>query len=204
MTYVETWAEWANRSSKVTYSPAIHPAGNDPEEWYRSGLITFCDLQSRMNFPYCKSVLEYGCGNGRILTHFKNMESYGVDITPQFVEEANELGMDTYLLDDFKKEVDIVYSMTVFIHLNEERTRDALKYIYEHLKPGGRAYLQIYIFKSIRKGTTFTDVNCLDLPTYKKLISEIGFKEIHTDSHDYDWDWSKVSQNKYSLQILEK
>lgn len=204
MSYVETWAEWANRSESSKYSEAIHPSGANKRDWFISGYLSAVDIYALMGLPFEKSILEYGCGNGRILTHFKNHESYGVDITPQFVNEAKELGLQAFLLDEFNKKVDIVYSSTVFIHLNVERTKEALKYIYDHLKLGGRAYLQIYIFKTIRRGDKFIDVNCLDLPTYQNLVREVGFKEVKTESHDFDWDWNRLDKHKPSIQILEK
>ena len=109
MSYVVTWADWARRSDPSKYSEAIHPSGGNKREWFISGYLSAVDIYSLMGLPFGKSILEYGCGNGRILTHFKNHESYGVDITPQFVNEAKELGLQSFLLEEFGKKVDIVY-----------------------------------------------------------------------------------------------
>ena len=208
----DNWNQWyqneKNNISKEFADFVIHPAGlQGNDEWQKTGLENCNYTINELNLKSHETLLEYGCGNGRILKHFNklhNSNAYGVDIVPQFVKEANSLGCDAYLLEDFKLKVDKVYSLTVFIHLRMLQARTALLYIYEHLNDGGYAYIQALIYNKDKDAKNFSDMTCYTEETFRSLAEECGFEVIELFTNDGDIDNGEYGINHNKYQILKK
>jgi len=205
----DNWNEWLQAEKhildKKVIDYVIHPAGLQGSlEWYNTGKRDAQYTINEIDLKENESVLEYGCGNGRILRHLEYYESYGVDIVPDFVEEARLKYCDAYLLEDFDKCVDKVYSLTVFIHLRHSQAETALKYIHSHLNEGGKAYIQALIYEKDKDARNFSDMSCYKKETFIELAEKCGFKVIQTfeNKGDIDKNLFGVNHNKY--QILEK
>lgn len=205
----DNWNEWyqAEKSnvSKEYADFVIHPAGMEgEEEWLKTGRQNFEYTVDEINLGDNETVLEYGCGNSRILRHFVNYKAYGVDIVPDFVEESRDLGCDAYLLEDFNLKVDKVFSLTVFIHLRKSQAITALKYIYDHLEDDGEAHIQALIYEKDKDATGFSDMTCYREETFRAMAEECGFKviELFTNKGDIDAGMYGQFHNKY--QVLKK
>ena len=204
----DNWNEWyqaeKSKLSKEYADFVIHPAGMEgEEEWLKTGRENFEYTVDEINLGDNETVLEYGCGNGRILRHFANYTAYGVDIVPDFVDEANSVGCDAYLLEDFKLKVNKVFSLTVFIHLRKSQARTALKYIYEHLEDEGEAHIQALIYEKDKDAKDFSDMTCYKEETFREMAEECGFEvvELFTNKGDIDKEQYGINHNKYQVLI---
>ena len=210
MTKYDSWLEWHDaektKLNKNVIDWVIHPSGIDKsnDEWESSGKNNAEYTIAEIDLNEDESVLEYGCGNGRILKHLKNYHSYGVDIVPDFVEEANDNDCDAYLLEDFKEKVDKVYSLTVFIHLRHEQAEVALKYIHEHLNEDGLAYLQVLTYGIDKDATNFSDMTMYDLKTFEEMALKCGFEIIKSYEMEGNVDKNKFSPDHNKYTVLKK
>lgn len=98
--------------------------------------------------PAIPNVLDFGCGCGRLarfLSLSRNYRAYGCDANPDHVAwcAAHLKAVDTRLnqtkpplpFDD--GQMDLVYALSVFTHLSQERAADWLKDLARILRPGG-------------------------------------------------------------------
>ncbi len=208
----DNWNEWyQNEKTNISKEFAdfvIHPAGLEGnDEWEKTGLENCIYTINEINLKNNETVLEYGCGNGRILKHFKkfhNANAYGVDIVPEFIKEANNLNCDAYLLEDFNIKVDKVFSLTVFIHLRQLQARTALLYIYDHLNDSGEAHIQALIYNKDKDAKNFSDMTCYTEQTFRDLAEECGFEVIELFTNDGDIDKEQYGANHNKYQILKK
>ena len=69
-----------------------------------------------------------------------------------------------------------IFSYTVFIHLNDEDTINALKYIYNHLDDNGSAYLQIPLYdKMTNHDGNFICVRTWETKKLFPILQKLGF-----------------------------
>lgn len=206
----DNWNEWylneKNKNGKEYIYGTIHPAGynKDEKEWLTSGKIASDNTINEISLKKKESVLEYGCGAGRILRHLKKYNSYGVDIVEDFVLDARKLGCKSYLLENFSRRVDKVFSLTVFIHLRKEQAITALKYIHKHLKKNGTAYIQALIYQKDKDATNFSDMTCYRKETFIKMCEENGFRILNIYENHGDIDKQEYGENHNRYQVLEK
>jgi SAM-dependent methyltransferase len=208
-TIYDSWKSWHDAEGDVLQKQVvdyvIHPAGLDGKlEWFNTGLRDAEYTISELKLQKQESVLEYGCGNGRILRHLDQYNSHGVDIVPAFVEEAREKGCDAYLLEDFHEKVDKVYSLTVFIHLRHDQARTALKYIHEHLVDGGTAHIQALIYQKDKDSTNFSDMTSYKKQTFIDMAEECGFEVLETFENPGDIDKGEFGIHHNAYQVLRK
>ncbi len=127
-------------------------------EWfYQSGIRgSQCirDILKRNNFEVDKfsSILDFGCGCGRIMRHWKNLKGpklYGSDYNPRLVKWCDfnlpfaEFAVNS-LESGFKYEdekFDFIYAISVFTHLTEKMGLFWISELDRVLKPGGIMYL---------------------------------------------------------------
>jgi ubiquinone/menaquinone biosynthesis C-methylase UbiE len=158
-------------------------------EYIRKGLREFYDEIAEnfsstrkywwrdLNFirKYLKSegkVLDFGCGNGRLVDFLKetNLEYVGVDASEKLIEIAKrEYPKESFLQIENEKalpfkdaEFDMVFSIAVFHHFTPKMTDNALREIKRVLKKDGILILTIwnlwnikhlkFLFKSFLRG----------------------------------------------------
>jgi 2-polyprenyl-3-methyl-5-hydroxy-6-metoxy-1,4-benzoquinol methylase len=127
-------------------------------EWfYQSGIRgTQCirDILKKNNFEIAKfsSILDFGCGCGRIMRHWINLKGpnlYGSDYNPRLVKWCNsnipfaEFAVNS-LESGFNYEnekFDFIYAISVFTHLEEKMGLFWIRELIRVLKPGGVMYL---------------------------------------------------------------
>ena len=190
--------EWQDVGRLENANIYIHPSANiSNEAYWASGEYDAAIIQCRID---AGSVLEFGCGNGRILKNLYYFELYGVDICPELIDGLE----NAYLVSDFHKTVDAVFALSVFIHLKREEAKIALKWIYDHLKDGGKAYLQIPIYDKDREPESFSDVGVWSEESFVNSVKSIGFTidELYTNSGEFSY--SNVGINHNLFQVLSK
>lgn len=203
-----SWTEIAKTSKGLVY---IHPTGYDEQLYNESGRESAEEVQKYIKSPtsiignYFK-VLEYGCGTGRIMRHIKECVLEGVDIAPEFVEACNANGLKASEVKDYKFEgdCDIIYSITVFIHLSKKDAFVALKNIYRGLKKGGLALLQIPIYETNKEPDSFIDVGSWTDELLKEMCDKIGFSIESMYANTGSFNYHRIGINHEKLQILKK
>lgn len=92
-------------------------------------------------------VIDYACGFGRVLrwlmAGFPQAKIIGFDVSAPSVKSAREtLGADARVLDPtlsarLDDPVDLIWVGSLFTHFSEAEAARVLRYLYDHLKPGG-------------------------------------------------------------------
>tara|TARA_A100000171_G_C2127175_1_gene144283 strand:+ start:374 stop:994 length:621 start_codon:yes stop_codon:yes gene_type:complete len=205
---VKTWNEAIdnNNNSLTRRKELIHPSGHNDIDYFNSGkrdalhVIKSCELKKD------EFILEYGCGDGRILRHLDgHYEVQGVDICYKFIDESRKYNLRTFHIDiDLFFKFDKIYSLTVFIHLNKDQSKKALQYIYKHLKEGGKAYLQILVYGFDRNANEFIGLNYWKKETLIKMVEDIGFKVNHIEEMKGNVDEGIFANNHNNFCIFEK
>jgi SAM-dependent methyltransferase len=142
-------------------------AGTDNREWFlksgKEGFLTLQNIlgQNGLSIEDFGSILDFGCGCGRVLRHlepFTSVRLLGTDINQTAVRwcDANisfaEFGTNNPEppLRYHNDSIDLVYAFSVFTHMTEKLQSKWLKEIHRVLKTGG-------LFEDIgffRKGAT--------------------------------------------------
>ena len=132
------------------------------EFWDRKSSLVMGDVRQRpqlLNFlgdVKNKKVLDGGCGTGYFTRKIVGLgaEVYGCDIEPNMLktakdnEKENPLGIE-YDLCDIKKTIyddnyfDVVVSVGVLFHLDQNEWKEYLKESYRIIKPGGSLVISI-------------------------------------------------------------
>ena len=195
----ETVLSWIDVGKSKDANKYIHPAGSkSDEEYWFSGRYEAQSIQQKIGVA--DSILEFGCGNGRILRNIDHPHVYGVDISPELIAGLE----NAYLVSEFTKIVDAIYSISVFIHLKRIEAIEALKWIYEHLSPNGKAYLQIPIYEADRDPYSFIDVGVWCPAEFIKCINQVGFEieQMWVSAGLFSYD--NIGLNHNELQVLTK
>lgn len=201
-----TWKDY--RINGRSFEDLIHPAGGiNKDEYNKSGIASAEYVKNKCNFTKDSKILEYGCGNGRILKHLQDYNIWGVDLVQDFINDGilngikNLYNIETELNEKF----DIIFSYTVFIHLNDNDTINALKYIYNHLKDDGKAYLQMPLYDEM----TEHDGNFICVRTWntKKLIPilhDLGFIVKSFKVNEGKFDYNNIGKYHEEFIMLQK
>lgn len=193
---MKTWHDWRQVSSDP--NPLIHPSGKFGT-YEQQGAQEAKELLTLIPDITTKKTLDFGCGNGRLLRHLPSV--YGVDIVADFVAEAQKYTDKAFLCDHLlDTDFDIVYSISVFIHLSDEDTKVALQYIHKRLKPGGEAYLQIPVYETHTSPRDFIDVRTWTVDTLLNLCEEVGFECDELWTNNGSFSYTDVGPNHHRLQ----
>lgn len=196
---------WLDASKCKNADEIIHPSGKDKVQWIETGKRDSKKITSLIEmYPEIETVLEYGCGSGRILNHIYGYRTYGVDICPEFVRRCKEMKLDVHLLEDFELKVDAIFSYTVFIHLTTKEKFDALKYCYEHLRSGGYLFVQLPLYNSAREPESWTHVGVWTMDDMVKACRNIGFEIIELHGSRGEFSYDNLGKNHGAYQILKK
>jgi SAM-dependent methyltransferase len=133
-------------------------AGHRNPEWFLRGGLSASEAIRGMvarnggGMAKMKAVLDFGCGVGRIMRHWKGIKGprfCGTDYNPRLVEwcrnnlkfaEFRTNTLDGPLSYD-PETFDLVYAFSVFTHLTEPLQRHWMGELRRILRPGGLLYL---------------------------------------------------------------
>ncbi|MCY1720175.1 class I SAM-dependent methyltransferase [Prolixibacteraceae bacterium Z1-6] len=163
-------AFWNKKAKQENWMEYILP-GKTAKEFHDSGY-----LQAELVIPFGdkqKTVLDYGCGIGRVLKHvapaFKH--AYGLDVCSVFLDRAISycVGCDnitfatTEKFTDKSEIADVIYCLMVMQHNSSENIDLIIKHIHSLLKADGIAIIQFPRVESkIYKETKFVHKFSLD------------------------------------------
>lgn len=151
-------------SNRLSGQPPLPPTnliflvtGNESPEWFLNSGRSASDAirqtlaKQDLKIDQFSSVLDFGCGVGRIMRHWSSIEGpawHGTDYNPQLIEwckqhlkfsQFNVNTLDGKLpYDDATFE--FIYAYSVFTHLNEELQFFWINELSRILKPGGYIY----------------------------------------------------------------
>ena len=157
--------------------------------------------------PESSSVLDLGCGNGRLLDAFdKKINYFGIDQSEALVKIARERYQNSIfqvgdILNlnklDFKKNniplrFDFIFSIAVLQHIpNKNKRIEVLRNLKNYMKPGAKLI--------------FSNWNMWEIPKYKKLIYKtfllkyLGKNNLDFGDIIFDWKDStgKITSQRY-------
>lgn len=177
------------------------PAGQKRYDIKFQRFVEYCNPQKN------DKVLEIGCGDGEFTSRLakdKRLKVVGTDITPMVVKRAKanfvknkNVSFKVENAEKFKAKgnsFDLVCGVSILHHLNWKKT---LKESYRILKDGGKIffsepnYINPFIFlslhsKYLRNKFEFSpDETALIRWEVKKVLQDIGFREVRVDNFDF-------------------
>jgi len=125
-------------------------------------------------------VLEYGGGIGR-LAHALVYDCKSLtiaEVNPLMVEYGSAICPDISfkLLDQISGTYDLIYSIAVFFHLNRDQRAQAIKWVYDHLKPGGKFLLDLILVRGKTNEPRYAE---------GKIIGEVNKREFYKSLSPY-------------------
>jgi SAM-dependent methyltransferase len=136
---------------------------SDPELFLVLGARIAADLRRALSVAGVElgtsgqTVLDFGCGSGRVLRHFTAEAAaarfIGVDVDPEAIEwcTTHLPGLGTFHSTDRRpplplrdNSIDVAYGVSVFTHLQESDQAAWLTELRRVLRPGGTALLSLY------------------------------------------------------------
>lgn len=118
--------------------------------------------KNRLNIGQFSSILDFGCGCGRILRFWKDLETtkvYGTDYNPDLINwcrqsltfaefKVNQLDKS---MDYAEEEFDFIYAISVFTHLSEPLQHFWMEELKRILRQGGYMYITVLGTKNFGK-----------------------------------------------------
>jgi SAM-dependent methyltransferase len=152
--YGRVWDSVAQSRSDAMKAVAGY---DDAGEWARSGRATAEDVAAETGLTAADTVLEIGCGAGRVGEHLAPRcgKWIGADVSRNMLAHAQAalaaapnvafvpLSGDG-LPASLDASIDVVYCTTVFMHLEEWDRYRYIQDAFRALKPGGRLYVDSF------------------------------------------------------------
>jgi len=100
-----------------------------------------------------KSILDFGCGNGRSVVHFRSYfpqsQLFGIDVSEESIGIAKKMDIDNVEFSSFDGQklpyssasMNVVFTSMVFHHISFELHKNLLAEIHRVLTPNGRFYI---------------------------------------------------------------
>ncbi|GEM_PF-4215172 len=153
------------------------------------------------------TILDYGCGDGRLVAYLKNKELLveGYDPSPGAVLLAQKRGFSVFGVVPDKK-----YDMIMFWH-SLEHTETPLKYIEEitqHLRPDGRVLIAVPNGDCLEARLALESWFCYDWPFHRvhltpkalsTLLQKTGFRILSVSHFNLEYTVSSLAQTFLNL-----
>jgi 2-polyprenyl-3-methyl-5-hydroxy-6-metoxy-1,4-benzoquinol methylase len=140
---------------------------------------TFLNLIENNNDSW-NNVLEIGCGIGRLLVpladKYPECNFHGIDISDEMINIAPTRNNIKY--QELTDNLDLVYSMLVFQHIEHQEKINYIKLAYEKLKVGGNLFFQFVIGEENSPYSYQTSRFEID-----NILKEVGFKNLIFTNH---------------------
>jgi 2-polyprenyl-3-methyl-5-hydroxy-6-metoxy-1,4-benzoquinol methylase len=152
---------------------------------------TFLTLIENSNDSW-NNVLEIGCGIGRLLVpladKYTECSFYAIDISDEMIRLAPKRNNIKY--QEVGNNLDLVYSMLVFQHIEHQEKINYIKLAYEKLKVDGILFFQFVIGEENSPYSYQTSK-----VEISKILNNVGFKNlIFTDHMHPQWMFIKATK----------
>ncbi len=172
-------------------------AASDPDVRYKyiadewASTETFLDLIENNNNNW-SNVLEIGCGIGRLLVpladKYNECNFYAIDISDEMINLAPKRNNIKY--QEVTNNLDLVYSMLVFQHIEHKEKINYIKLAYDNLKNGGNLFFQFVVGEEnspYSYQTSEFEIN--------KILKNIGFHSLFFSNHmHHEWMFVKATK----------
>jgi len=195
---------WQKISERENWRDYILPRKDD-KDFDREGWIEAQRLF--YFFDSSSTVVDYGCGIGRVLKYISERAgvAIGLDINPDFLEKARGYVKNDKVLfslsDEYDQEnvADLVYSLMVLQHNDQEHREGMIRHILRILKPGGVTVINFPRFESnYYEETTFLHkFTRSEVETLASLFS--SFRIVEGSLPDYEQDHDRKLSHEYFL-----
>jgi cyclopropane fatty-acyl-phospholipid synthase-like methyltransferase len=172
-------------------------AALDPEVRYKyiadewASTENFLDLIENNNNSW-NNVLEIGCGIGRLLgplsDKYADCNFYAIDISDEMIKLAPK--KDNIKYQEVVNNLDLVYSMLVFQHIEHQEKINYVKLAYDNLKNGGNIYFQFVIGEENSPYSYQTSRFEIE-----KMLTNVGFNNLVFENHMHE-QWMFVRGTK--------
>lgn len=180
-----------------THDKSVEMSGADSDYFSEYKII---ELLKHEDITKSLKVLDFGCGDGNsskyILKHFPNAIIYGIDVSEESINQANQKGFKNVTFKSFngtklpfdENEFDLVFTSMVFHHIEHSLHEGILKEVYRVLKTGGRFYNFEHnpnnpLTRKVVKECPFDEGAVLLKPSYHKTI--IGKSDLNLEKLSY-------------------
>jgi len=165
-------------------------AAKDPDVRYKyiadawASTETFLSLIENNN-NHWENVLEIGCGIGRLVIpladKYSNCNFYAIDVSDEMINLAPK--RDNIKYQELTDNLDFVYSMLVFQHIEHQEKIKYINLAYKKLKVGGNLFFQFVIGEENSPYSYQTSRFEID-----NILKKVGFKNlIFTDHMHPEW-----------------
>lgn len=189
-----TYEGWRNAAKSELYSQHIHPSGVDKELYYQTGKV-YADKILQHVKPG-DLVMDYGCGNGRILQHIRDPK-VGIDIVP---EAAAMIG--GFTPDQYNGKVNVIYSVCVFIHNPYEICCNILQWMHERLKAKGKLLLQMPLYSEGKNPLHPMDVGVWTQAMFEKAVKDYKIIDMHVNPGSFTFE--SIGPYHHDFHVLVK
>lgn len=206
-----TVARWDDAARQPDHQAVIHPAGGDPDAYRRSGETAATELQHLWmkygNLIERPSVLEFGCGDGRILLEWPTpWNRWGVDASDTMLDHmyrrAHELatpdpsrvtwdGLAPIPPSLQSGQFDVVYAVTVLIHQPTDTGMIIARNLAELVTAGGLLLLGHPLYETPREGQAWNDVTTWSANTISVVAAAAGLEVVELWESPGSWDWGQ-------------
>ena len=168
-------------------------------------ILNSCD-KSLTNF---NSVLEFGCGNGRLIQHLINLrpeaEIHGCDILQKCIVQCRrKFPKGNFVRNSIKpptgfndNQFDLIYTYSVFTHLTEKNHLAWLQEFARILKPGGVMIHSVKSYQFVRRAKLFS-------PKYLSKYQLCGSLKEFEVKYPYHYVMNDTKMPEYGLTIFSK
>ena len=185
----ETLQGWQEAALRENVDAHIHPLGVDKELYEQSGIK---DAEEVLKWVKPEDyVMDYGCGNGRVLRHIPN-KKVGIDAVRRMADFV-------VLPSEFNDKVDVIYSISVFIHNSYETGKEIIKWMKWHINEGGLMLLQIPIYDKPKDPGNWTDVGVWTERQFLNAVEGLEVIEMHKNKGEFTFENIGVNHGKFQI-----
>jgi len=159
------------------------------------------------NLPDNSKLLEVGCGNGKNLLLRDDLDTYGCDISDEFVNLCKKRNLNVILNDNTKlsyddNEFDNTISVAVIHHMStEERRINSIKELIRVTKPRGKIFIEVWAMEQGDNSRFKFDKQDLLIPFKDKKTGNIlGNRYYHIFKEE---ELEKLINNIFNVNIIE-
>jgi len=203
---------WDKIIEEENYQQRLNPAAiHGIEAYNKSGEFDAGRILEKIicHKPESKKLLEYGCGDGRILQHLiKDYMVTGVDSSLNLINICYDKFQDNdFSVCDYKGnfknpfKFDVIYSVTVFIHMTQADGLQIINNILHHLKSGGLLLLDIPIYETGTDQDGWIGVTTWSIEQFKKMADALDLEilELYTNSGQFSYENVGVNHGKINV-----